>query len=379
MKILFISMPSIHAIRWIENLKDTSYELYWFDVMGRGNMWTINRVHQFTDWERRKLPYLKGEYFLSRNYPSFFEKIEPFLKVTASEQLATIIKTIQPDIIHSFEMQSCSYPIIKAMNRFPNIKWIYSCWGNDLYYYRQFSFHLKRIKIVLARVNAIHTDCARDYTIAKKLGFKGFHLGVVPGGSGYNLDLYHSLKLPVTQRKMIIVKGYQHQFGKGLIIVKALHAIQSELQNFEIVVFGAHKEVVEYINDNKLPYQVYHRHELSHDEILTLMGKSVIYIGNSISDGIPNTMLEAVAMGAFPIQSNPGGATEEIINHGKNGLLIENPESIEEIIQLLRFAISNPEMIENAIKINTILAQEKLEYKMVKEKIVAMYENCNVF
>lgn len=378
MKILFISMPSIHAIRWIYNLKDTSFELYWFDVLGRGNMETINRVHQFTDWERRKLPYLKGEYFLSRNYPSFFEKIEPFLKVTANQELEKIIKTIQPDIIHSFEMQSCSYPIIETMNLYPNIKWIYSCWGSDLFYYRQFSKHQKKIKTVLERINFMHADCNRDYTIAKELGFRGINLELIPGGSGFDLELYKKYKTPTEQRKTIVIKGYQHQFGRGLKVVEALSEMHSELQNFEVVVFGAHNVVIDYIKEKRLPFEYYHRHELPQNKLLALMGKSLIYIGNSISDGMPNTLLEAIVMGAFPIQSNPGGVTAELIRHGENGFLIENPESTEEIKQLIRMAISNVTMIETANSINTVLAQEKLEYEKVKTKIVAMYQNCNI-
>lgn len=375
MKILFVSMPSIHAIRWIENLKDTQHTLYWFDVLGRGNMETTNPVQQFTDWQRRKRSNVKGEFFLSTHYPLVFEKVEPYLKVTANEYLETIIKTIQPDIIHSLEMQGCSYPITKTMNKFPNIKWIYSCWGNDLYYYKQFLNHRIRIKRVLARVNYIHTDCQRDFEIAKELGFKANYLGVIPVGSGYNLKLNESLKLPLEQRKIIVVKGYQHHFGRGLEIVKALGAMQSEIKNYTIVVFGCHKEVIDYIKENQLPFQFYYRHDLKHNELLELMGKALIYIGNSISDGMPNTLLEAMIMGAFPIQSNPGGATAEIINPGENGLLIENPESSEEIQQLIRMAISNPIMIENAIKINTILAQEKWDYEAIQKKIIAMYEN----
>ena len=69
MKILFVSMHSIHAIRWIENLKDTSHELYWFDVLGIGKLDTIERVKQFANWKHRKLPYIKGEYFLSKRFP----------------------------------------------------------------------------------------------------------------------------------------------------------------------------------------------------------------------------------------------------------------------------------------------------------------------
>lgn len=379
MKILLVSMPSTHVIRWIENLKDTTLELYWFDVIGRGTMETTIPVQQFTHWEKRKRSNVRGEYFLSTNYPLLFEKVEPYLKVTANEQLETIIKAIQPDIVHSFEMQSCSYPIRKTMAKYSNIKWIYSCWGSDLYYYKQFSNHKIRIKSVLARVNFILTDCNRDYNLAKGLGFKGKYAGVIPGGSGFKINELKGLQLPLEQRKTILVKGYQHQFGRGLEIVKALHSMQSEVQNFDVVVFGSHNVVMKYIQENKLPFTLYYRHDLSHNQLLELMGKSLIYIGNSISDGMPNTLLEAIVMGAFPIQSNPGGVTEELIHHGENGLLIENPESIEEIRELIRFAIANPKMIENAIKINTILAQEKLEFEMNKQKIMALYEKCNLF
>ncbi len=368
-------MPSIHAIRWIENLKDTTHELFWFDVLGRGQLVTLDSVHQFIDWKKRKFPHLKGEYFLSKKAPYIYEKIIPFLEVAPNEALVKIIKAIQPDVIHSFEMQGCSYPILKTMTQYPNIKWIYSCWGNDLFFYKNFKVHNSKIRKVLDRVNYIHTDCYRDFVLAKELGFKGVHLGVIPGGGGFKVDELIKHNYPTQQRTIILIKGYQHQFGRGLKIVKALQVIQSDLQGYDLVVFGAHREVIEFINKNELPYEVYDRNGLKHDELLKLMGKTLIYIGNSISDGMPNTLLEAIVMGAFPIQSNPGGASEEIINHGKNGLLIEDHENIDEIKLLIRQAISNPIMIENAIEINNNLVKELLDYEKNNNKIVAIYEN----
>jgi hypothetical protein len=238
MKILFISMPSVHVIRWIENLKDTPYELYWFDVLGRGKLETLDSVCQYTDWKKRKILPIKGEYFLSKKAPFIYEKIVPFLEVTANEALEKIILEIQPDIIHSFEMQSCSYPILKTMRKYPEVKWLYSCWGNDLYYYQQFPDHLKKIKEVLKRVDFLHTDCQRDYVLAKGLGFLGTHVGVIPGGTGYKLDELQTYKLPIGQRKIILVKGYEHQLGRGLNVIKALHAIQERIQNYEVMVLG---------------------------------------------------------------------------------------------------------------------------------------------
>ena len=373
-KILFISMPSVHVIRWIENLKDTSYELYWFDVLGRGKLETLNAVHQYTDWEKRKIATVKGEYFLSKKAPRIYEKIVPFLEVTANEALEKIILEIQPDVIHSFEMQSCSYPILKTMQKYPHIPWLYSCWGNDLYYYQQFSTHLKKIKQVLQRVDFLHTDCTRDLVLARQLGFSGTHVGVIPGGAGYNLSLLDEFKQPICHRKIILAKGYEHQFGRGLTIVKALHLIQNEIQDYEVVIFGAHPIIVNYVKLNKLSFNCFETHELSHQELMALMGKSLLYIGNSISDGMPNTLLEAIVMGVFPIQSNPGGVTQEMVNHGVNGCLIENQESIDEIRQLIKLAITNPMLIENARKINEILAQERLNYDINKKKVRNLYK-----
>lgn len=373
MKILFVSMPSVHVIRWIENLKETNHELYWFDVLGRGKLETIDSVIQFTNWKKRKIGSIKGEYFLSKKIPFLYEKIIPFLEITANEALEKVIAEIQPDVIHSFEMQSCSYSIFKTMEKHPKIKWLYSCWGNDLFYYKQFPSHLKKIKKVLKRVDFLHTDCYRDFEIAKELGFSRMHVGVIPGGTGYKLEETNLYKLPLIERKIILVKGYEHNLGRGLNVIKALESIIKNIQKYDVVVFGAHQKVIDYIKTNQLNFEFFGRHELSHQELMQLMGKSLFYIGNSISDGMPNTLLEAIAMGAFPMQSNPGKVTEEIIENGVNGLLINNAESIDEIKGVVLKAISYDEILQSASKKNHDIAIEKLEYSVNKKKVIQIY------
>jgi glycosyltransferase involved in cell wall biosynthesis len=373
MKILFISMPSIHVIRWIENLKNTSYEMYWFDVLGRGKLETIDSVTQFVHWKQRKVPNIKGEYFLSKKAPSIYNLFHSFLEVTVQEKLHDILLEIQPDIVHSFEMQHGSYPILKTMNKFRQIKWIYSCWGNDLYYYKNYKSHDKKIRQVLKRINYLHTDCDRDHVLAKKLGFKGRHLGVIPGGSGYDLEAFSKFKTPISDRRIILVKGYQHTFGRALNVIKALHSIPEIVKTYEVVVFGAHSEVIEYIALNQLEFKTFTRNELSQHEVMQLMGKSLIYIGNNISDGMPNTLLEAIIMNAFPIQSNPGNATSEVIDNGKNGLLIADPEDVKAIEGLIISAIENPLRIASAAVMNTKIAREKLDEKNIRKEIISLY------
>ena len=376
MKILFISIPSIHAIRWIENLKGSGHDLYWFDVLDQGAFKAPPFVTQFTSWKNRKRPYIKGEYFLRKKLPSIYFKIQTYLETTVDEQLEKIINEIKPDVIHSFEMQSGSYPLLKTMLKYPNLNWVYSCWGNDLFYYQKINKHRKKIEKVLERINFLHTDCLRDYEIAKKLNFKGEYLGVIPGGGGFKLAEFEKLKSPLEHRNIILVKGYEHKFGRALNVLKALELVLDQLSQYKIIVFGAHKKVINYVNENKLPFKVYDRDELSHAKMISLMGESKIYIGNSISDGMPNTLLEAIVMDVFPIQSNPGGVSAEIIDNEQNGLLIDNPSDIDEIkTQVLKAIEFDKEgkFIES-IEINKRIVNQRLDYITNQQKIVALYQ-----
>lgn len=375
MKILFISMHSIHAVRWIENLKESGHDLYWYDILGKGKLETLETVKQFLEKRKRKFPYVKGEYVFSKKMPNLYKSIRPFLEITENDALEKIIKEINPDVIHSFEMQSISYPILKTMNKFPEIKWIYSCWGNDLFYYKNFQNYRNKIKIVLKRIDYLHTDCLRDYEIAKELGYKGIHTGVIPGGTGYKIELFEVYKKPIKDRNIILVKGYQNLFGRGLNIVKALQKLKTEIKEYDIVIFGAHIIVEKYIIENNLDYKVYSRHDLSQNQVMELMGKSLLYIGNNISDGMANTLLEAIVMGAFPIQSNPGNVSAEIIEHGVNGLLIEDPENVDSITKLIIQAIRDENLLANAKEINEKIAFDKLDYYSNQQKVIALYRN----
>ena len=374
MKILFVSMPSLHAIRWMENLKDSPHELYWFDVLDRGAIQTNLPITQFTGWKKRKRAPIKGEYFLSKNFPKFYNRIQNKLEVTAAAYFEELLNSTQPDVVHSFEMQHGTYPITEVMAKFPHIPWLYSCWGSDLYYFQNFKQHKIKIQRALQRINFLHTDCNRDWLLATELGFQGKHTGVIPGGGGYDLEKLMANALPFDQRDVILIKGYQHDFGRALPVVKAISGLEAVCQQYKVVVFGAHQSVIEYVKQSELPITVYDRGGLSHSEVLALMGKSILYIGNSISDGIPNTLLEALIMQVFPIQSNPGNVTTEYIEAGINGQLIQNPEDVNEIREIIRSTLQNQTQLQKAMEINKAIAQEKLNFGDIKSKINAVYD-----
>lgn len=230
-------------------------------------------------------------------------------------------------------------------------------------------------------MNYLITDCKRDVKIASELGFIGKVLGTFPGGGGFDYDkLDKFIVKPASERRTILVKGYQGRSGRSITVLKALKALQTELKNYKVIVFGADAEVVKFSNRNKLTeilnFSLYTRSKLlPHMEIMRLMGESLVYIGNSNSDGIPNTMLEAIAMGAFPIQSNPGGVTEEVIRHNENGFLINDHNNIEEIQALILKAVNNMKLVEKAFIINQMEIKPKYNRALIQKQVLEKYNS----
>ena len=86
------------------------------------------------------------------------------------------------------------------------------------------------------------------------------------------------------------------------------------------------------------------------DEIIKLMGRARIAIGIGLTDGSPVSLLEAMIMGAFPIQTDTV-STAEWISDGENGFLVpaEEPHTIASAIQR---ALLDDELVERAAKLN---------------------------
>jgi len=265
-------------------------------------------------------------------------------------------------------------PILDVMKKFPHLKWIYSSWGSDIFNKTgkaNFDLNLKKLFL---EIDYMFADNQRDFEIARQYGFKGLNLGVFPGGGGYNLELINEFSLPVEKRNTILIKGYEGDLGRCIPVLNAIEELYEELRNFEIIVFGAQQSVINFVQSSKLQswsnFKTYG--SISHQKVLTLMGRAKIYVGNSISDGMPNTLLEAICSGAFPIQSNPGGVTEEIIKDGFNGRLIINPNDVEHIKNIILETLYKKD-IDLGIAYNLNSLSSKLEINYIAAEVKKAY------
>ncbi|SHG44613.1 Glycosyltransferase involved in cell wall bisynthesis [Salegentibacter echinorum] len=376
MKILLVSIASPHFFNWTKQLEGSGHQVYWLDVYDSGGYFKqIDFVHQITGW-RRRWDY-PGRHRLKRKLPVLNKLINIFNEQKLEKVFEEKLKQIKPDVVHSFVMYLATAPILKVMQQNPQIKWIYSSWGSDLYYFRNEKAKLLDIQKTLPCINYLFTDCKRDYNIAQENGFKGSYLGTFPGGGGFSLKSAQKFVLPLDEKDILLIKGYQGRNGKAVEVLKSVTSLKEELKDYKIVVFGAPQEVFDYVANSKELLRFTNLKlfgQLPHREILKLMGKAKIYIGNSTSDGMPNTLLEAIIMEVFSIQSNPGGATAEIIKHGKNGLLIKNPGDSNEIAKLILKAIETPDLLKSGITYNTQNIKPNLEREKIKKQVLKKYK-----
>lgn len=175
-------------------------------------------------------------------------------------------------------------------------------------------------------------------------------------------------------RKVIMLKGYQHWAGRALFGLRALERCADLLFGHEIVIHSAVPDVALaaglFSENTGIPVRVLPQ-RMSHGEILALHARARISIGLSISDGISVSMLEAMAMGSFPIQSCTACANEWI-EHGVSGMIVppEDPDIIE---MAIRMALSDDELVNRAAEINRRVVQERMDSDRLKQEAIEIY------
>jgi glycosyltransferase involved in cell wall biosynthesis len=390
MKILFVAQAvSPHTARWINQLQGQGWDIRLFDMLGSFPHAELRGITEYSLLFPRKISPTKP---ISYGHPFFLKHgLDPFpLSVVGFftrrifqnriPQLIQVIRDFQPDIIHSMEMQSESYPLLEALDAFGRklpAPWVITTWGSDIYHFRQFPEHLEKIQKVLNSCDYLLPDCARDARISRELGFKGSIPMVLPAIGGYSVSEMRShIKEDIaSNRRLIMLKGYHGWAGRALTALDALEACATELKDYEIIVYLASPVVVERVKSiqqsGKLNIKVMPRSP--YRVILESFGQARIAIAISQTDGVPISMLEAMTMGAFPIQSDTE-STAEWLTHETNGLLVD-PEDITGIEHAIRRALADDALVNNAAQVNFELVSKKLDARVVQPKIIEMYKS----
>lgn len=384
MKILIVAMlNSIHTVRWVNQLNGQGWDIHLFPVEDWGIHSDFRNVtiHNYYCRKPERLDnsiHVVGSWSFLRTSALVRRIINKIIPSLISKKLASTVRLLKPDIVHSLEIQHAGYLTLAASTLFRKNfpKWIVTNWGSDILVFGQQPDHRDKIRAVLTACNYYDCECHRDVELAIAFGFKGQVLPVLPNTGGFNINRMQEFRaagLP-SERRLIVLKGYQGWAGRALIGLKAIEMCADSLIGYEIAVYLAEKEVkiaAEKISQTTgIPIEIIPH--CSHDDMLSLHGRARISIGLSIGDAASTSMLEAMVMGSFPIQSCTACANEWITD-GLSGMIVP-PEDPENIAEALRRAISDDALVDRAAEINTLTARERLDYSSIQQQVILMYE-----
>ena len=366
-RILFVAMAeSVHSARWISQIVDQEWEISLFPV------------HPY-----QRHPLLRGiTFFNSARVAGYLDLARERLRGTASTHyrelaLSAVIRMVRPDLVHSLEMQHAAYLTQAALKRTRRVPWYVSNWGSDVSLFSRLASDRERVQAVLRDCDYYSCECERDVSLARELGLRGQVMPVLPNAGG--IDVARALPLrqpgPISARRRIVLKGYQHWAGRALVGLQALRMCADQLASYGVDIFSASPETriaaELFAQDTGIPVTLVP--STSHEAMLEMHGRARIYLGLSISDGISTSLLEAMTMGAFPIQSC-GACAGEWFADGVGGLIVPSDDP-EAIAGALRRALGDDGLVDRAAALNSEVVYRRLDAAVIQPQVVQLYRD----
>ena len=378
-KILIIGMfDSIHLARWLSQFENEKIDFVLFP----------SKKFKYVNYDLLKLvtsekiasyrfakPYFVFKYigFMDYFLVSIFKLLKLNLKLLFLRRITH--KNIF-NYIHAIELQGAAYLYDLLPEQIQDrTSLIVTNYGSDIQYFQNIPEHQDKIRSVLSKADFYSAECQRDYESALKLGFKGKFLPCIPNAGGFKNEIFELNLVPSNERNLIMAKCYGGTFGLGELIIDALERFLRNNTDVKIVMHSVTDDLLSKSKNLRVafPNQVVIytvREKIPRYQILDYLSKSRIYIGASRSDGISTSFLEALCLGAFPIQTDTSCASEWI-ELGFFGSIIRPDTS--EIFTAINVSYFDKEL-ENKRAQNLENAKRYLSYELIQLQAIKFYE-----
>lgn len=170
------------------------------------------------------------------------------------------------------------------------------------------------------------------------------------------------------------------EFSKGIMnTIKAINICINNNIDVHLNLVGQwcyqneKSQVLKFINENKLDSYITFHGTLINNAKWNIFKSSAILVHPTFWDGVPLTILEALAIGLTIISTEIGGIPDTIKNQ-ENGIILENntPKNIYEAIKLYYY---NRELLKKTSDKNMNLFKDKYNLSLFLKKMENWFEN----
>ncbi|HSS20772.1 MAG TPA: glycosyltransferase [Pyrinomonadaceae bacterium] len=391
-RILFIGLgENSHTHSWIELLTEARLNVRLFSMPSGlpPEDWPVRTY--ITSYENPPLNPETRALLYPANSAARFAKRQvarlahlPNTPALAARWLARIIREWQPDIIHTLGVVQGGEFYLEARRKFKLEgigKWVLQTrGGSDLTIPHLDPERRPRLAEVLAACDQLICDNEEDLRIAAELGLQSNQrasIAPVPGTGGIDVSLLSGKWQvePAKRRAIIFPKAYDSAWGKVLPSYEALKLCWDRIQPCEIHLLSMSDESFMWFwtlpENIRRSCHTYRR--IPRDQVLDLMPRARVMSATALTDGVPNSLYEAMAAGAFPIVS-PLDTIRPVVKSEENVLFARDLYP-NEIAASLERAMNDDRLVASATKNNLELVTRIAGRETIRPRVIEYYEN----
>lgn len=309
-------------------------------------------------------------------------RLAPLSLPRSARRYRQAVQAIQPDFVHALRIP---FEGILALATPEELPLAVSIWGNDLTLHAPATPQMSRwTRAVLQRADGLHADAARDLRLARTWGFAQERPSLLVPTSG-GIDLQRMLgahqplpgemeeRIPPHDRMVINPRGVRAYTCTAAFFQSIPLVLQQHPRTvFVCPAMQGEREAENWKRRLNLDERVVLLPSLPQTQLWGLFVRSAVSVSVTTHDGTPNTLLEAMACGSFPVAGDLE-SLREWITPGVNGLLVEGCKA-DSIAAAVVQALSSPQLLQQAAEFNRRLIAERAEVWQMRLRLKEFYE-----
>lgn len=383
-KILFVGeLHSSHAQSWVEMIFPRCTE---FEVRGLHISWAPPPEAEFpiADASAEKVVTFRERisFGTKRSFPDDYIYGRGMISGSNYANLEKVLREFRPDIVHTLGIFPASVYFLRGRGLLPSDPhrpvWIAQARGGpDLALNRKNNHFLPDIRSVLDQCDFFLADNVQNYSIAQELGLASEKIsptGPIPGSGGIDSKIFSNVPLPSKKERLILwPKAYNCIQSDGLVVVEALRRALPRVGAFRLLATAAMPDVEYWFREYLSCYgdQVSIVERLPREELLKIFCSARVMLAPSLSEGIPNSMFEAMASNTVPILS-PLETLTPLFENDIHTIYAHNldPESIADALVK---AMMDDELADRIAVTNMALMPSLAGRDQIRERVSGLY------